>query len=808
MIAPTIEKVFNVSAHEVPRTSYAWLIKFLHRVGFLIGWTTLTALFVTRYGITGLPMLFLFQSFLTIFGMVVFSFFHDRVPIKMLMASAAFFTGLLLFLATLVTSHELLFFALLLVALGFFMPQLTILLSNFFEDFFSPLEAERIFPIVESAETIGGIFAGLLMISFSFLIAPYKFLYVWIFFLFLMASVLFFLQPSAFSYVHLTPHKERRPFAMKDHWKNFSHRLKEIHSIPFLQGLFLIFLLQWMIGYLFEFQYTKVLDASIAQEGGGEAHAGGLAHGLGSFHILFHSCALFVQLLLASRIVRALGTVGSFLLHALVTCLSAISLFISFGFFTAILAKNNFEISGVIHKNAYENSYYALKHGTQRSVREFFEAFLYPLGTIVGTALLVGIQLFFLPEHVTAAIQIVLLFFAFFMLILALHLQGRYTELARDNLLKTTEKLPKFNAIEILSQKGHRRNIDILLKALGAPVEHIDVKAKILDTLGQLGQPRTLPDIVRFLHHREQKLVLAAVLALEHFPHLGDHLLSQVFSRYRIVSELKNLFLQTADEHIQVAIIRTLARLQYDEIVPFLLNVLQHSSPVIQGAAICVCSSFNDPHTLYYLEPFLKHRNPFVRAQTVLALWPYKKYRKRLQSTLTAMLSSALREDLLAGVSILGDIGNQKHKDFLIPSLTVLDPELRLLSSHALLKLGYKEAGPYLVQLLLNRNPHILQKAYHLLKDLRPDMQRYISHLLQKEVARKMHHLFTSQESVHFDYERMDTESLERFQNAYLCIESYGEADYIDSILKKRREQQNEGMPVSSLAPAITTVSS
>ena len=52
---------------------------------------------------------------------------------------------------------------------------------------------------------------------------------------------------------------------------------------------------------------------------------------------------------------------------------------------SALLARNNFEMTSIVQRNAYETSYYAFRYGTLRSLREFFEGIVYPVSTIIGT---------------------------------------------------------------------------------------------------------------------------------------------------------------------------------------------------------------------------------------------------------------------------------------------------------------------------------------------------------------------------------------------------------------------------------------
>ncbi len=780
MIRKFAEKIFNISAHELPRVSFVWFVRFLHNAGFVIGFTAITAIFVTRFSIAALPLLFLIQAILTIGGMVLFSFLNEFFPLKTLLAVCAFSAGLLLFAATFMLAKIYIFFALIFLAIGIFMPQLGIFLSSFTDDFFSPLEGERTYPIIESAMTIGGIFAGLLITSLSGFVSSYKFLYLWIILLFLMACVIFFLEPKTVS-DHLIVRDRGKSFSLRSEMRNLSMNIGKIKAVPFLQTLFVIFLVQWIIAHLLEFQYTKVVEDSVLHLVSAEAREGGLTQGLGSLQILFHGSALAVQFLISSRILKGLGVIGSFLLHAIVTFFSAVSLLLSFGYFTVILAKNNFELSGIVHKNAYESSYFALKHGMQKSVREFFEAFIYPLGTIIGTLLILAIQTFVLQKYALSVIQFLFIFLSVFMISMTLYLQKTYTHLVREKLFNSGDQLSKLHAIEMLSQKGHGKNIEILLKALHCDSHSFQTKVKILETLGKIGDEKTIPDILHFLHHAEPQLVIAATNALAHFPKLGDRLLTQSFGRYRVLNELRNLFLDSHDEQTQIAVIKALAKLNDPEIVPFMLDILTHASPPLKAVCIRVCGLFHDSNAAFYLEPYLKDRDPHIEAQTIAALWQFKKYRLEVEAVFKKLLASKDPLELKAALSIMGDVGEKHDKKLLIPYLTDADAEFRLYAGFALLKLDYREAASYFAQLLLSQHVHIVKKAYELLQELKPDLKHAIAHFMKKEVSRRFAEAGEGvQERGFFE------ELLSRLKNIYLSIESYHDADFIDGMLQNK----------------------
>lgn len=514
MLKPLVQKVFCLNEKEMPRIAYSWLLKVFLRIGIVLGWTTIIAMFVTNFGIKNLPFLFLIQSVFTILSMLVFSFLVDRFKIKDLIVGSAFLVAITFFAASLFHNHGTVFFALSIIGYGVFIPQIMIFLSSYVEEFFSPWECERVLPIVESSETIGGIIGGLLL-SFLAPMAGYKMLFLWIIFLFCFIGSIFIFCPKELVKKEPLKSSGNQVNLKKRHNLNkhgLYNSLLEIRKIPFLQSLLVVFFIQWIITYLFEYRFTKVVEEGLSVLGNTPSHEANLTHNLGLLHIILNSSALFIEFLVGSRILKLFGTVGGFLLHSLVTLLSVLSLFIGLDYFTSILARNNFEITSIVHRNSYEASYYALKHGTQKGIREFIQAFIFPLGTIAGTLLLILIESFFVEHHYLIVIQLFLFILSILMVFFSFNLQNTYTDLA-VKLLHGDHLKSKLHGVEILSQKGHSKSFKILIDALNGKHEDL-VKIKIIEVLSKYKHLIAIPHLLKFKKHKNIELRKASVEAL------------------------------------------------------------------------------------------------------------------------------------------------------------------------------------------------------------------------------------------------------------------------------------------------------
>ena len=152
-----INLLLNVSTHEWPRIILAWLLKMFTWSSFVMSSTILLAMFIEKYGINNLPVMYIISAFIVVIGSVFFSVLLERIEKKseiiMLTAAAA----ILLFASAYLEHYPMLFFGSLFISISVLISQLNILLALFIEEMFSPLESARTFPIIESSEPVGGI---------------------------------------------------------------------------------------------------------------------------------------------------------------------------------------------------------------------------------------------------------------------------------------------------------------------------------------------------------------------------------------------------------------------------------------------------------------------------------------------------------------------------------------------------------------------------------------------------------------------------------------------------------------------------
>jgi len=507
--------------------------------------------------------------------------------------------------------------------------------------------------------------------------------------------------------------------------------------------------------------------------------------------MIFSGSALVVQLLLTSRILGFLGTFGGFLFHSMVTLMSSLSMLMGFGFFTTVMAKNNFEVSGIVSKNAYEASYYAFKHGTQKSIREFFEGFIAPAGTIVGTILLLLIRMFFIEKDSLLVINVLLVLLPVFALSISVYMQKCYTRMVRQNLFSSGKKIAKLHAIEILAQKGHTHAVDILVSALRMK-EDADIHLKIIKVLRKIGDPGAIPAIEEQIGSEDANVAAAAINAMAVFPGIRKNKSGLMYTRQKLINDLKNLFYRRHEIVIRSAILRALPRLDLNA-ASYIIGALNHADPQLTAECMRQMSLSGDPAVTRYIKPYLDSGNSFIRANAVACLHHMKVHDARFNAVTHRLLASTAKEDVLAVCRVLWILRDKRIRTYMKKHLHSDDAEIRLCAAAGLLKCDDYAAAQMLADLLLEGNDLILIKAKEILKDLETGVRRVVAEHMKTGILRNAGLVIGKKMTSHEMFGIMGMQMLETLKKGYEALGAGEETELVKTIIEYRETRMGDG---------------
>lgn len=777
-------KIFNVRGNEWSRISLAFMMRFLYRVGFVIGWTILVAMFISKYGISSLPYLFVLNAVFTIAGSFFYSVLLERFSRRNILLWTIVVAALVLFLATILLDYKLvLFFALLIVAVSIFLMQLKLLLSEYVEKMFNPLESERTFPLIEAAETIGGIIAGLTVTLLSDVIDPYKFVYLWIAILILLIPVVL-LRELVDEDMPLVEHEKKKELndGVIDQVRL---ELSNTKQGRYVFGLFVIVFFQWLIFNLLEFQYTNAVYTNVsgvAVDGGsGFEHA--FIHDLGALFILFSASSLLLQLFVGSRLINYLGVVGSMLLHTVVSFFSFFGLMLSSNFYSAVLAKNNFTITSVIYGNAYHSSYYAIKERLRGQVREILEGIVRPMGALMGTMGLIVLQLLFKDAQLTFAINILLLSGSLAMFYFTYRQQHKYTHLALEDLTSSNDKQRRFNAVDILTQKGHRSSIDHLKKILHNEREPLSIRTKVLQAFGELQDLDLVDDLIKCMNSAKTEIREAALDALLSYRVFQKQSEKNSFVKYRLVTALKDLHLKETHDALVVKIIYLMSSLSGVSTTEFLLKILSDKKNPNKAEAILALASDDDPNILKILIPYLNHRSPKVKISTAIALSHFPGLKDRCHHIISLFLYSGKKELIAYGLYAVGELRWKQKAKMCLQYVDTKHDFLRMHAAIALAKLGDLKSIKILVDILFSADKKTVDELRLLLRKADAFIVSSVDKIVRHMVARKVEQINAKCDCL----ENLKSAELKNLKWCYSLVGDYEEVDVVDSFIHKNK---------------------
>lgn len=836
MATKLINRVLNVSKNEWGRILEAWMLRIFFQIGFVIGWTMMTAMVVNELGITFLPYLYVVNGVFIVIGTLIFSrliyVFKNRV---LIIVSSLLSAAILLLAVFLFKAHSFYFLLLALISISIFATQVNILLLGFIEELFSPIENQRANPLIETSEPIGGIIAGIILSTLAGKIQVTSFTYFWIIFTLAVIPVLLFFYHKKHKFIKILSKKDLAEHAMKEN--KIKKGLQHIKAMPFVKGLVVVVFCQWMFVNIMNYQYTKAVDSNLSDQSGHEttavhtentdshenktehavddatdthqeathgaaplrdynepavhevAHEDALTHGLGTLHIIFSALMLLTQLFISSRAVNRMGIVRSLQVLPGLSLLNVVAMLFNFTFFTAVLAKAIYEITLVLSNNAYHNSYYAVYESIREQIREFLEGIVRPLGVIIGTLLLILLQFTVGLAYIDTIITVVMGIILVIMIWTLYSMQDRYTQLSKKNLDIIGEHPEKFNAIEILSQQGHNEASMILTKNLIFKKESPRTKVRILKALAILKEEESLPEILTCLEDSDLQVRIQACKTLAAFKNLGTKFYTQAFSKFRVMTILSETFKKEHSRELKLAIINVFASINHSDIVPFLLDCLDTESDEFKADIIYIIGMFNDINAGTYIEKYLESNDPMVKANTIIALWRFKKYRLKLLIYLTAMLDDEQDKDrLLAGIFVLGETKSIQEAPRLFGYMNSSDQEVRLYAAVALAKLGYQDAIEPLLAFMISTDRAIAQKT----KELLTHVDKKFMKLFRSHLEQHVHVLLSNDfgDKRHISSEEISFEQLDKLRYYYDLLEYDPGIVKVEKALEEKRKEE------------------
>ncbi len=776
-------KEFGIPLTIRSRVGFMWFLTFFYQAGFILAWITTTSLFIEFFGIQNLLWLFLAEAGLMIFGSIISHFFLQKIEISRILLWTIGISLLLIF-AGFFLRHgrtnqvELLFLAILIKDLLYL--RLRIGLIRKTESLFSPLQAEKSIPFIDSALTFGlAITAGVILLILNLFpgILAQDLIFAWILPLVVIGGMLFFESKILKKVPHLIPRKD----TYEEQGNSFSGIFRDFGKLKFLKFLLVVILLQSTLYTVTEFEFIRTLDSNFEnpskislngeflqaniftdiEKGAVEiAHLAKLGvektsaelfahetllHDLTGLSLLFGVLALFVQVLATPWILKKWGIIRAINIYFagfLATTFSFI-----FGGHLPINFVRGFEHScHSLFMSGYHLSFYSVPEKSREFLRHIVEGMLTPLGIILAVLIVFVLKqlsiLVFLPLIISILGAVTFIVSTF--------LHKSRTRLGEDNLKAAKNISQKIRAIEVLGQAGHHNAHKILIEELQNKEHHPMLREKIAETLSKMQKLEIIHSYIKILDDKNENLeikirILESMLEMNNLKKYAEN---RHFMRFKMIQVLQNLFnLEQSSYLKKLVIMNIFQHLPAEEIVPFFNKVMSSKNEMLQSICLRSCAIFNDPDIVTFVEPYLSHSSPRVRSHAVISLWEFYD-KEKLREILNSFLKSSSHEAKIAGIYAIGEIDDFKSLPKLYDFSHEENLEIRLHSLVARAKMGDEKSINGILELLFSADEKTAHKVFNMLKRGVPfKFREKIREYIYREVASRVQEIIKNTEN-------------------------------------------------------------
>lgn len=798
-------KILSIGKHELPRVQFLWGLRFAFQVGFIWAWVITTSIFIDVFGADKLLYLFLVEAWIVLLGSIAAHWCYIKLPQNTFFLGNALGVLLMLGIAFVMQDHAAWFFACLLIAKNIFYTQLNIAIYRRNESLFSPVEAQNHMPVIDSALTIGSILGSLIFLNMLEVAPPKTLIFFWVFPILTLLWLWFVTSRKLAEIPQLS--SEDEPSLPKHYLHQSFTALKKV---PFLRVMVLVIMLQSALFAIADYEFLSYvsekadkqthLDHQLLQanmfantalkESYDEALVAvqtiddamfaekTVAQYLGILSLCFGLIALGVQGLLASRILKRLGVVHTMVFFFATYIGFALAFF--FGGISMKIVKGYQHGFHVLFDAAYHVSFYSIFSHRREVIRHFLEGLVRPLGVILGVTLVVALQ------AITAspgALAMILLTCALTLLLIPM--RHFFTFLSHDNLSSDRNMSAKLHSIEVLGQKGHHQQVQILCKELLRKDLNPILRNKIVHTLGQVNQGEAIHAFIKILgdHTEDHELKIQILETTLKMDSLKKYWRNHAFTRKHWLDWLQQEF-ETTDNHYarKLIIMNTFAHMQSSQIAEYFLARLGEEDDEIK--AICLRSAgeiFADPEVVYYLRKYLNHESAKLRGYAIIALWKFEES-CILRTTIDEMLVSIHEEELIAAIYAIGETEDIHYEAQLFDLLDHPNDAVHFHTLIALAKLGNEFVVPEIIELLFESDEATSHKCFNMLKraeSIRDILKKEIQYAVSERVCQIM---IQSQIKAPRELGRLDAKTRKVIRHWYQLAEKYDEILVLESV--------------------------
>ena len=624
----------DIRRDEIAKAAVTWAMCALLSIGYAIGWSAVHSMLVKRMGVDYLPYTYIGISLLGVFGSSIYLLFADAVRRDRLLIVFAGATGLALVLARLLVTARpegekgftlplLLFFLAVFFAQGVGNSTLGTQVWTIINDLFRPSQGRRIYPLLGTAGTIGGIAGGASIHFLAGSLGTANLVLIWAASIWLLIPLTLWLR-KRFGGELRGRHAgataaQPRGNHLREGWA-FLTSSKMAAILGFVAVMF------WVVGSVGDFQYTRIMNATFPLESN-------LASYYGVYGMVINASGLFVQIFFSGYLIRRIG-IARGLCALPLTALAGFALIAArFTFWPGIALRYAWDMVGMtVQGNSYQLAMNAVPAALRARVRGFIDGVVNPLGGVLGGLLILSLHHLFdatgkrgLSDPVTLAG----LALATAWLVIVARSGKIYINTVAEN-LRSAEKRTAMDAVDCLEEPGNPRAEELLSEVAEMPDP--EMRAAGARVRGAIRSPASLRALAISCADPSPRVRHASLQALAHVPRKLALPREALDATAALIESDPDLSVRTEALHLLILLEPSA---NAGELAT---RWLKHDSADVRARIVDALAKLEGGNR-HLLEPLLADPSPAVRAAAVCALWGDAGSRGPARTALAALLA-------------------------------------------------------------------------------------------------------------------------------------------------------------------------
>jgi AAA family ATP:ADP antiporter len=672
-----------IQKDEISKVVITWSMVALLAIGYAIGWSAVHSMLVKRMGIEYLPYTYIGISLLGVLGSSVYLMFADVVRRDRLLMIFALVTGLMLLLArTLVTAnHEgekgfsvqlVLFFTVVFFAQGIGNSTLGTQVWTIINDLFRPSQGRRLYPIVGTAGTIGGIVGGASIHYLASSLGTANLVLIWAAAILALIPLTWWMRKRFGGELRgrKSGVSNAQPAGSRllEGWE-FFFRSKMAVTLGFIAVMF------WVVGSLADYQFSRIMNITFPSEAK-------LAGFYGIYGMIINAAGLLVQLFFSSYLIRRIG-VSRGLCALPVSILAGFALIGSyFLFWSGLFMRCTWDLVGMtIQGNSYQLALNAIPGSLRARIRGFIDGVINPLGGVIGGLLIIFLHHTFDTVNKSGWLDPVTLSgiaLSTLWIIVVVNSQKHYMDMIADN-LKSAEQRTVMDAIDCLVEPANAR-AEVMLEEV-AKMKDPQRRAALARVRASIAGNSSLQALYLLLH---DPVVHVRAESLRSMTHL--------LKKRPLPSEAYDILHRLVESDPEPAIRADALKLvllkqpagQWQEMAKKWLE----NGTVPVRARVVEAIGILSAEKRALLEPMLQDESAMVRAAAVQALWDEPEMKLKVRRVLSELLEGDDPDAHQAALAVCHLVGDCPEPSAPARILNSPNSIARILAGAALIRFG------------------------------------------------------------------------------------------------------------------------